>query len=120
MAAFGSSGTALIDTLKVRLGEAYVLTSASDIDGYLTEARGLYRGEALAVVRPKDRDEVAFVLQECAKAGVPVVPQGGNTGLVGGGVPYGGVVLSLTPRRKHTLPEATSGRTRSSGSSRSP
>ncbi|WP_445503668.1 FAD-binding oxidoreductase [Microvirga sp. G4-2] len=95
MTAHGSTGTALIETLKARLGEAYVLTAAGDIDGYLTESRGLYRGEALAVVRPKDRDEVAFVLQECAKASVPVVPQGGNTGLVGGGVPYGGVVLSL-------------------------
>ncbi|HZH11346.1 MAG TPA: FAD-binding oxidoreductase [Microvirga sp.] len=95
MTAYGSTGTALIQTLTDRLGAAYVLT-AGDIDGHLTEARGLYRGEALAVVRPKDRDEVSFVLQECAKAGVPVVPQGGNTGLVGGGVPYGGVVLSLT------------------------
>jgi FAD/FMN-containing dehydrogenase len=95
MTAYGSTGTALIETLKARLGEAYVLTAAGDIDGYLTESRGLYRGEALAVVRPKDREEVAFALQECAKASVPVVPQGGNTGLVGGGVPYGGVVLSL-------------------------
>jgi FAD/FMN-containing dehydrogenase len=95
MTAHGSTGMALIEILKARLGETYVLTAASDIDGYLTESRGLYRGEALAVVRPKDRDEVAFVLQECAKASVPVVPQGGNTGLVGGGVPYGGVVLSL-------------------------
>ncbi len=96
MTAPGSTGTALIETLKARLGEAYVLTAAGDLDGHVTEARGLYRGEALAVARPKDRDEVAFVVQECAKAGVSVVPHGGNTGLVGGGVPFGGVVLSLT------------------------
>lgn len=96
MTAYGSIGPALIQNLTDRLGAAYVLTEAGDIEGHLIETRGLYRGEALAVVRPKDRDEVAFVLQECAKAGVPVVPQGGNTGLVGGGVPYGGVVLSLT------------------------
>jgi FAD/FMN-containing dehydrogenase len=95
MTAQDGTGTALVEALKARLGEAYVLTAASDVEGYLTESRGLYRGEALAVVRPRNRDEVAFVLQECAKAGVPVVPQGGNTGLVGGGVPYGGVVLSL-------------------------
>jgi len=96
MTAPGSTGTALIDALKARLGDASVLTAASDLEGHVTESRGLYRGEALAVVRPKNRDEVALVLQECAKAGVPVVPHGGNTGLVGGGVPFGGVVLSLT------------------------
>ncbi|WP_230531679.1 FAD-binding oxidoreductase [Microvirga roseola] len=90
-----AAGAALIENLTARLGAASVLTEAGDIENHLTEARGLYRGEALAVVRPRDRDEVAFVLQECARAGIPVVPQGGNTGLVGGGVPYGGVVLSL-------------------------
>ncbi len=95
MTAQTTSAADLIQSLSERLGPAYVLTEASDIAGYLVESRGLYRGEALAVVRPRDRDEVAFVLRECAKAGVPVVPQGGNTGLVGGGVPYGGVVLSL-------------------------
>ncbi len=57
--------------------------------------RGLYRGAALAAVRPRDAQEVAFVVRECARAEVPVVPQGGNTGLVGGGVPHGGIVLSL-------------------------
>jgi FAD/FMN-containing dehydrogenase len=87
---------ALIETLAARLGPASVLTEAGDMAGHLVEARGLYTGEALAVVRPRDRDEVAFVLRECAGAGVPVVPQGGNTGLVGGGVPYGGIVLSLS------------------------
>src|SRR5918995_2275398 len=86
---------ALIETLAARLGAAAVLTEAGDMAGHLVEARGLYTGEALAVVRPRDRDEVAFVLRECASAGVPVVPQGGNTGLVGGGVPFGGIVLSL-------------------------
>jgi FAD/FMN-containing dehydrogenase len=55
-----------------------------------------YRGSARCVVRPADTDEVAGVLRACAAAGAPVVAQGGNTGLVGGGVPRGGeVVLSL-------------------------
>jgi FAD/FMN-containing dehydrogenase len=95
MATQATDGTTLIETLAARLGPASVLTASGDIASYLVEPRGLYKGEALAVVRPRDRDEVAFVVQECAKAGVPVVPQGGNTGLVGGGTPYGGVVLSL-------------------------
>jgi FAD/FMN-containing dehydrogenase len=85
----------LIDALAYRLGAAHVLTDTSDIAPYLVEERGLYRGAALTVVRPRDAAEVAFVVSECARAGVAVVAQSGNTGLTGGGVPYGGVVLSL-------------------------
>ncbi len=85
----------LLECLAARLGAAHVLTAAGDMAGYLVEARGLYRGFALAVVRPRDTEEVAFVVRECAAAGVAIVPQGGNTGLVGGGVPFGNVVLSL-------------------------
>lgn len=88
-------GTDLIQALRAGLGEGAVLTQAEDMGGYLVESRGLYRGEALAVVRPRDRDEVALVVRECARTGIPIVPQGGNTGLVGGGVPHGGIVLSL-------------------------
>jgi len=91
-----SSQQALLDALAARLGSAHVLTAASDMAGFLSEARALYSGSALAVVRPRDTAEVSFVVEQCAAAGVPIVPQGGNTGLVGGGVPYGGVVLSLT------------------------
>src|SRR3954449_697178 len=80
----------LLDTLAARLGAAHVLTAASDMASYLSEARALYQGSALAVVRPRDTAEVAFVVEQCAAAGVPIVPQGGNTGLVGGGVPMAG------------------------------
>src|SRR5918999_475595 len=53
-------------------------------------------GRAAAVVRPASTDEVAGVLRACSASGGAVVPQGGNTGLVGGGVPLAGeVVLSL-------------------------
>jgi FAD/FMN-containing dehydrogenase len=86
----------LLETLAGRLGSAHVLTAPADMAGHLVEPRGLYRGEASAVVRPRDTEEVAFVVRECAASGVPVVPQGGNTGLVGGGVPQGGIVLSLS------------------------
>jgi FAD/FMN-containing dehydrogenase len=85
----------LLATLAQRLGAGHVLTTEGDMAGYLAESRGLYKGSALAVVRPRDTEEVAFVVRECAAAGAAVVPQGGNTGLVGGGVPFGGVVLSL-------------------------
>ena len=51
-----------------------------------SEERGLYRGSAFAVVRPASAAEVAGVVRLCAGASIPIVPQGGNTGLVGGGV----------------------------------
>ena len=86
---------AILPALRERLGPGNVLTAADDLEPFLVEARGLYRGRAGAVLRPADTAEVAFTVETCAGAGVPVVAQGGNTGLVGGGVPFGGVVLSL-------------------------
>jgi len=87
---------ACLDALRARLGPERVMTAEADIASRLVEARGLYQGSAAAVVYPADTEEVAFTVASCAKAGVPVVAQGGNTGLVGGGVPHGGIVLSLT------------------------
>ncbi|MDB5367531.1 MAG: hydroxyacid dehydrogenase [Rhodospirillales bacterium] len=78
------------------VGSGNVL-SASDAAPYLQEQRGRYVGDALAVVRPGTTDEVAAVVRTCAQLGVSIVPQGGNTGLVGGGVPSGvprSIVLS--------------------------
>ena len=64
--------------------------------GYEVDWTRRFGGPALLVVRPADTDEVAAVLAACSRFGVPVVPQGGNTGLVGGSVPRRGeVVLSL-------------------------
>ncbi|MGO4524880.1 FAD-binding oxidoreductase [Microvirga sp. 2MCAF35] len=85
----------LLGVLSARLGEKHVIADPAGMESYLFEERKLYRGTALAVVRPGSTEEVAFVVQECAKAKVAVVPQGGNTGLVGGGVPHTGIVLSL-------------------------
>ena len=85
----------LLDVLRARLGAKHVIVDPADMAGYLVEERKLYRGAAMAVVRPGSTEEVAFTVRECAKAGVAIVPQGGNTGLVGGGVPHRGIVLSL-------------------------
>ncbi len=57
------------------------------MDAYLTEPRGLFSGRALCLVKPKTAREVAETLALCAARGVGVVPQGGNTGLVGGQTP---------------------------------
>ena len=68
------------------LGEAHVLTEG-DLSAYEQDWRKRTRGKALAVVRPSKTQEVAEVVKACAKAGVSIVPQGGNTGLVVGGIP---------------------------------
>ena len=85
----------LLEALAGRLGPAHVRTDPEALAPRLSEQRGLYRGRALALVAPGSTEEVAFVLRACGEARVPVVAQGGNTGLVGGGVPLGGLVLSL-------------------------
>jgi FAD/FMN-containing dehydrogenase len=77
-------------------GASHVLTGAATA-GYSVDWTGRFRGNAAAVVRPADTEQVAAVLRLCTDAGVAVVPQGGNTGLVGGGVPlHGELVLSMT------------------------
>src|SRR5699024_10352626 len=55
----------------------------------------LYQSQALAVVRPATTEEVAFIVSECRAHQVPIIPQGGNTGLVGGSVAQGEIILSL-------------------------
>ncbi len=86
---------ALLRSLAGIVGERHVLTGDAAA-GFAVDWTGRFRGQTPAVVRPGDTGEVAAVLGLCTGAGVPVVPQGGNTGLVGGGVPlHGEVVLSL-------------------------
>jgi FAD/FMN-containing dehydrogenase len=77
------------------VGEAHVLTGDATA-GYAVDWTRGFAGDTPAVLRPGSTAEVASLLALCSDAGVPVVPQGGNTGLVGGGVPlHGEVVLSL-------------------------
>lgn len=77
------------------VGEPHVLTGDATA-GYAVDWTGAFAGRAAAVLRPADTAGVAALLRLCADAGVAVVPQGGNTGLAGGGVPlHGEVVLSL-------------------------
>ena len=90
--------TDLLDRLREVVGDAHVLTDDADVAAYVVDWTGTHAGRALAVVRPGSTQEVADVVRACHDAGVPLVPQGGNTGLVGGGVPDASgeqVVLSL-------------------------
>ncbi len=86
----------LVSRLRDVVGDAHVLTDADVRAGYETDWLRKWHGTACCVVRPATASEVAAVLVECSAASVAVVPQGGNTGLVGGSVPRGGeVVLSM-------------------------
>jgi FAD/FMN-containing dehydrogenase len=90
---------ALLDEIAGIVGARYVLTEASDQAAYLTEMRNMFHGRALAVVRPGTTAEVAKLLALASRSRTPVVPQGGNTGLVGGQVPDASgdaIILSLT------------------------
>ncbi|MCZ8148207.1 MAG: FAD-binding oxidoreductase [Roseomonas sp.] len=78
---------ALHDRLAAILGPRGLLTNATDIAPHLADWRGLYQGAALAVARPASTEEVAAVIRLCAETGTPVVPQGGNTSMVGGATP---------------------------------
>jgi FAD/FMN-containing dehydrogenase len=92
--------TALLEDLRALLGPAQVLTrdSHGDLSAWERDWRKRWHGQALAVVRPGSTAEVAQLVQACARHGASIVPQGGNTGLVGGGVPDASgsqVLLSL-------------------------
>jgi FAD/FMN-containing dehydrogenase len=80
------------------VGERHVLDDPDLTASYESDWTGRFRGRSAAVVRPASTAEVAAVLRECTAAVVPVVPQGGNTGLVGGSVPRDGDVVLSTLR----------------------
>jgi len=77
----------LLARLRSIVGAAQVLGEPAVMEPYCVDWSRRWSGPALAVVRPGSVDEVAAVVRACAAAGVPVLPQGGNTGLVGGSVP---------------------------------
>jgi FAD/FMN-containing dehydrogenase len=86
---------ALIDRLRTIVGPAGLITDTADMAPYLDETRGLFHGVSPVVVRPASTAEVSAVVRACAESGTPIVPQGGNTGLCGGAVARGEVIISL-------------------------
>ena len=89
---------AVFSAIRAVVGDVNLLTADDLRAGYEVDFTGRYRGEAPAVVRPGTAAECAAVITLCADAGVAVVPQGGNTGLVGGSVPLAGEVVVSTRR----------------------
>ena len=77
--------TVFLDELRRIVGPAQVLTEG--VDAFVTDWRKRVKGRALCVVRPAHTEEVAAVVKACSTAGVSIVPQGGNTGLVVGSIP---------------------------------
>src|SRR5215470_4465398 len=75
------------------VGDRYAVTAPSEIAPYLTEERGLYQGRSPLVLRPGTVAEVAAILRLANETKTAIVPQGGNTGLVGGQTPHHGEVL---------------------------
>src|SRR3954467_4806077 len=88
----------LLQRLTEIVGERGMITAAPDMAPYLADWRDLYKGSAIAVVRPANTEEVAAVVKLCAETQTPIVPQGGNTGMCGAATPNAGgnaVVVAL-------------------------
>ena len=95
--------TALIQELAGIVGAAHVLHEG-DLSAWELDWRKRSRGKALAVVRPATTEQVAAVVRACAAAGTPIVPQGGNTGLVVGGTPdASGTQVVMSLQRMHAV-----------------
>lgn len=89
---------ALIAAMQSIVGTNACLTHVDEIAPFVVDYKGVYQGSTPIVVRPKTTSEVSRVVQYCAQNGVGIVPQGGNTSMVGGSVPdetSRSIVLSL-------------------------
>jgi len=86
----------VLAALQAQVGEEHVRTDPDVVAAQTVDWTGRFRGAAPAVVRPASCAEVSAVLRVCAEHGIAIVPQGGNTGLVGGSIPlHGELVLDL-------------------------
>src|SRR3954467_5488596 len=86
----------LIAKFRAIVGEKYAVTDAADIEPYVTEERDLFHGRSALVLRPGSTAEVSDICKLATAHKIALVPQGGNTGLVGGQTPHNGeLVISL-------------------------
>jgi FAD/FMN-containing dehydrogenase len=98
-----ASRSDILPRLAAIVGAKNIMADLADMAGYLVEPRDLYKGKALCVIRPGTTAEVAAILALCNETGTKLVPQGGNTGLVGGQIPFEGgdeILLSLVRLNK--------------------
>jgi FAD/FMN-containing dehydrogenase len=95
---------ALLQALERLLGPKGYTADAGDLDPWLTDWRGRYRGAVAAMLSPASTQETAEIVRLCAEAGVPLVPQGGNTSMVAGATPGPeGDSLLLSLRRMNRI-----------------
>src|SRR5262245_25301418 len=96
LAATTAPDAALIARFIAIVGEKHAITDPQAQAPYLLEMRDMFPGKTPVVLRPGSVDEVARILKLANNTVTPIVPQGGNTGLVGGQTPqHGEIVLSL-------------------------
>src|SRR5437016_1243223 len=88
----------LIAKFRAIVGDKYAVTDAADIAPYVTEERDLFRGRSPLVLRPGSTSEVSAICRLASEYRIALVPQGGNTGLVGGQTPHNGEVVVSTRR----------------------
>ncbi len=86
---------AFIAKLRDALGDKGVSTDANEIAGHVSDWRGRWVGETPVLVKPASTEETALAVKLAGEAGLAITPQGGNSGLVNGGVPYGEVLISM-------------------------
>jgi FAD/FMN-containing dehydrogenase len=88
----------LIAQFRAIVGDKYAVTDVADIAPYVTEERGLFQGRSPLVLRPGSTAEVSAICKLATEHRIALVPQGGNTGLVGGQTPHNGEVVVSTRR----------------------
>lgn len=97
---------AIVEHIQARFGPKAAVTDAQAIAPWLSDWRGRYHGNAPAMLTPGSTEEVSAMVVLAAQHGVPLVPQGGNTGMVGGATPpQDGSALILTTRRMNRIRE---------------
>ena len=90
----------LMSEFKAIVGEANATTDQNEIAPHLVELRGLYRGQSPLLLKPNTTEQVSQIVKLANDNKINVIPQGGNTGLVGAQVPDGEIIISLNRMNK--------------------
>ena len=101
-----STHRSLLESIRQQFGDRTIISEPADIEPWLTDWRGRFTGHAVAMASPASTEEVAALVTLCAQHRVPIVPQGGNSGMAGGATPdESGRSLLLSLRRLNAVRE---------------